>query len=511
MKKTGSKTEDAVLLREKAEELLQKRALKKASQVSEHETLELMHELEVHQIELELQNEELLLAKEQAELATDKYVELYDFAPSGYFTLSREGKIVELNLCASQMLGKDRSRLINSSLGFFVTDDTKPAFNLFLDKVFKSKAKESCEVTLSAGSGLPICVHLSGIVIEKKMHCLVNMVDLTESRLEEENVRKTEQRFRSYFDMPLVGIAITSVEKGWLEVNDKVCSLLGYSRKKLKQITWAELTHPEDLAADMANFNLLLSGKLEQYTMEKRFIRKDGGIVYVDLAVGCVRNPDGTVDYVVALLNDITERKRSEAVLRQSEERYRTLADYTYDWETWIKPDNTFQYISPSCERITGYGPNAFIENPQLLQDIIHPEDKAVAGNHFADIIEEPKVCHVDFRIITKSGAERYVNHICQAVYDGDGKFIGRRGSSRDITDRKRLEEELVQARKYETMSTFSAGIAHDFNNLLSGVLNYITLTKDGINKLPEDALKFLEEAEKIVFKARDITGEFLT
>ena len=96
------------ILRQKAEELLKKKPLKTGSQLSEAEMLKLIHELEVHQIELEMQNEELMLANEQAEFATKKYTELYDFAPSGYFTLSKEGKIIELNLCGSQMLGKER-------------------------------------------------------------------------------------------------------------------------------------------------------------------------------------------------------------------------------------------------------------------------------------------------------------------------------------------------------------------------------------------------------------------
>src|SRR5664279_4931554 len=109
----------------------------------------LVHELGVHQIELELQNEELTLAKEKAEVASKKYVELYDSAPSGYFTLTKSGEIIELNLSGAMMLGKERSRLKNGLFGFFVSNDTKPIFNHFLRKVFTGKAEESCEVTLS--------------------------------------------------------------------------------------------------------------------------------------------------------------------------------------------------------------------------------------------------------------------------------------------------------------------------------------------------------------------------
>src|SRR5450759_3169971 len=113
------------------------------------EILKLVHELEVHQIELELINEELMLASSAAQDAAEKYTELYDFAPSDYFTLSKEGKIIELNLSGAKMLGKERSRIKNRQFDFFVSNDTKPIFNLFLEKVFNSKATESCEVILS--------------------------------------------------------------------------------------------------------------------------------------------------------------------------------------------------------------------------------------------------------------------------------------------------------------------------------------------------------------------------
>ncbi|MEI6057333.1 MAG: hypothetical protein WCR55_14915 [Lentisphaerota bacterium] len=97
-----------------------------------------------------MQNEELIVARTTAEEVAEKYTQLYDFAPSGYFTLSRDSEIIELNLCGAKMLGKDCSKLKNSLLGFFVSDDTKPIFNLFLDKLFNSKTKESCDVTLSS-------------------------------------------------------------------------------------------------------------------------------------------------------------------------------------------------------------------------------------------------------------------------------------------------------------------------------------------------------------------------
>jgi len=136
----------------------------------------------------------------------------------------------------------------------------------------------------------------------------------------EEALRQSEARFRSYFDMPLHGIAITSAEKAWLQVNDRICSLLGYTQDELVRMTWAEITHPDDLAADVEQFNRLLSGEIEQYALDKRFIRKDGREIWTSISVGCVWDSHGNVDYIVGLMEDITDRKRAEEALRETKE-----------------------------------------------------------------------------------------------------------------------------------------------------------------------------------------------
>jgi PAS domain S-box-containing protein len=140
--------------------------------------------------------------------------------------------------------------------------------------------------------------------------------ELAERKRAEEALKNSEERMRLFFERQLVGMAITSAEKGWLQVNDRLCEMLGYSRQELAHRTWAELTCPEDLAPDVALFDRLLAGEINEYSIEKRFIRKNGAIVCTDLSVGCVRRPDGSVDYVLVLLMDITERKRAEEELK---------------------------------------------------------------------------------------------------------------------------------------------------------------------------------------------------
>lgn len=150
--------------------------------------------------------------------------------------------------------------------------------------------------------------------------------DITERKQAEERLKTSEARFRSYFEQPLVGIAVTSPEKGWLAANDKICQMLGYSREELLQLTWAELTHPQDVVLDVELFQQLLAGKIDQYSMDKRYFCKNGEILHTHIGVGCVRHPDGVVDFVVAVIQDITERKKAEAALKESEAEYKDQA-----------------------------------------------------------------------------------------------------------------------------------------------------------------------------------------
>ena len=135
--------------------------------------------------------------------------------------------------------------------------------------------------------------------------------------------------------------------------------------------------------------------------------------------------------------------KSREEDLRRSEERFRTFADSTYDWETWRAPDGKYIYVSPSCERITGYRSEEFIADPSLIARIVHPEDQAITAKHFLEDFRAQEPIHFDLRIVTRAGEERFISHYCQGVFGRDGEWLGRRASNRDISIRKRAETEL--------------------------------------------------------------------
>ncbi|WP_372645771.1 PAS domain-containing protein, partial [Ancylomarina sp.] len=175
--------EEALLLRQKAEKLLKIKQTKTGLPFSEADTLKLIHELQVHEIELELTNEELLLANKKInDLAKEKYKELYDFAPSGYLTLSHEGEIIELNFVAADLLGKERSPLICKRFDSFVSANTRSTFNLFLQDIYSSNKKISCEVILNKEGNRPICVNIDGVADKVNDFYLLTLIDISERK-----------------------------------------------------------------------------------------------------------------------------------------------------------------------------------------------------------------------------------------------------------------------------------------------------------------------------------------
>jgi PAS domain S-box-containing protein len=140
--------------------------------------------------------------------------------------------------------------------------------------------------------------------------------ELIERQRADEQLRRSEERFRRYFDLGLIGGALTSPDKRWLEVNDELCRILGYERDELLRTTWAEITHPDDTAADLVQFERVIVGEIDGYSLDKRWIRKGGAIVYSIMAARAVRRSDGTIDYIVKLVQNITARKLAEESLQ---------------------------------------------------------------------------------------------------------------------------------------------------------------------------------------------------
>ncbi len=186
---------------------------------------------------------------------------------------------------------------------------------------------------------------------------------------------------------------------------------------------------------------------------------------------GCVRG-------IVGLIFDISERKIFEQIVHSSEEKYRTLADFTYDWEAWLSPEGEYLYVSPSSERITGYRADEFLEEPDLSIRIVHPDDQERIRDHYRMVtVDKTNVHQMDYRIIAKNGDERWISHICQAVFRDDGTWLGRRESKRDITARKQIEKAHQQTNmKLNLLSNITR---HDVLNQLSVLVGFTEMAME--------------------------------
>jgi PAS domain S-box-containing protein len=223
----------------------------------------------------------------------------------------------------------------------------------------------------------------------------------------------------------------------------------------------------------------------------------------------------GAVDYVTKPLNsqEVLQRIKTHLSLsmaqqhleaknqqlQEAELRYRTVADYAYDWEYWIAPDGRLLYVSPSCKRISGYTAEQFLQNPQLLVSITHPKDREMFEEHLCEKPCSGEIHQQEFRIITESGEERWLAHLCQPIYDEAGNYCGRRASNRDITAQKKAElelgqyryhlEQLVEERTEALLiakeaaeaaniakSTFIATMSHELRTPLNAILGFSEL-----------------------------------
>jgi PAS domain S-box-containing protein len=191
----------------------------------------------------------------------------------------------------------------------------------------------------------------------------------------------------------------------------------------------------------------------------------------------------------VAVTATLLYFERKQAVERQlrMEERFRTMADFIYDWGYWLGPDGRFNYVSPSCERITGYSAAEFNADPGLLIRIVHPDESGEVCRHLAAEPVGTEATQLEFRIITRSGEERWISHACRWVEDREGNRLGTRASNRDITAHKLYEErerthmeELAQADKMITLGTLVSGVAHEINN----PTNFISLNTPLIREM---------------------------
>jgi len=219
--------------------------------------------------------------------------------------------------------------------------------------------------------------------------------------------------------------------------------------------------------------------------------------VFGALAFAATNKPDAwsktmisNCQMIAHFFAEILARKDSWAKQRASEEKYRLLAENAQDWICLQNPESRYDYVSPSCERMTGYSPQEFLDHPDLYREIAHPEDRAMLDAHFADVKNQCASCELEYRIIHKTGTIVWINHSCSPIYHPTGQYLGRSSTNRNITafkqaqqeatalalDRVALEAQLHQQQKLESIGRLAGVMAHDFNNMLAVIAGYVDI-----------------------------------
>ncbi len=303
-------------------------------------------------------------------------------------------------------------------------------------------------IMLTAKTDDDLCVRLLKFGVQDFLHKPFSVDELLvraeklliERQCARKQLQESEARFQATFEQAATGISIISLEGHWLRVNRKLCAILGYSQDELMALTFQDVTYPDDLEADLHNVKRILTGEIAAYAMEKRYIRKDGRVIWINLHISLVRKPDNTPDYFIAVVEDIQSRKEIAANFKEAR-RIANLGHWTWngaDKQTW------------SEELYLMYGRDTALP-PANYQEIASYYT-GESWNRLAAAVQkcwrEGVAFQCDAEVVRPDGVHRWTISRGEAVCDADGRVIGMHGTVQDITARKLAEMALQESRE---------------------------------------------------------------
>ncbi len=417
---------------------------------------------------------------------------IFDTIPESVYLMRRDGVILAGNKTSADRHGLEIRDFVGKNVFDLIPPELTATRKVFLEQAVSEKANVHWEDVLYGrtfeNSVYPV-LDDAGRVDSMAVYA----ADITERKQAENLLADSEKRYRLIVETAHEGILTADKNNRITYINKRGAEAGGYSVEEMTGQPLHKFLFQDDTSIQEKRMESRLRGESETY--ETRVRRKDGSVMWILASATPITDDHGTFLGSFAMLTDITDRKKAENDLRKSLERYRLIADYNYDWEYWIDDEKHFLYVSPSCERITGYSAKEFKDDPSLLERIIHPGDQNRWLDHLPDeCCRNHEGIHTeDFRIITRSGDIRWIAHACQPVFGESGIPIGRRASNRDITDRINAEEALTQSeRRYKgifdgvnqgiliaEIETLSIKYA---NSAMRGLLGYSADELEGLN-----------------------------
>jgi PAS domain S-box-containing protein len=403
-----------------------------------------LHELQVYQIELEMQNEALRQSRIDLEASRDRYIDFYDSAPVGYVTLSDSGLITEINLTGAEMLGMDRATLLQRRFSTSVATGGRDHWQEHLIRVLSRDAKLDCELTLVRPDGSCIDVRLDSLRVVKDGHSSsirTVLTDITERKRVENALTTTINFSNKLTEFMQEGLSMVDAEGAHLDVNPAMCRITGFSREELLGSGMPHLYWPpEEYDTIQAAFQSVLKG--DYSPIELTFMRKNGERFPVVVTPSVVRGAQGHVLGYMATMKDITESKQVDEALKASEQRFRDIVNTT-DGIVWEADATTltFTFVSDQAERLLGYPVREWLK-PGFWVEHLHPDDKIWAPGYCASYTEGMAPHDFEYRFIARDGRTVWLHDIVTVVpEEGAARWL--RGIMVDITHRKLVEEKL--------------------------------------------------------------------
>lgn len=462
----------------------------------------LLHELQKHKIELEMQNEALRQAQIDLARTRDRYIDLYDFSPVGYLTVGDSGVIIDANLTAAGMLGEVRAKLIGKPLTLFVAPDSWNSWRSLLKGTSSKLWRESPEIRFLRRDGGKFYARLDCLHVRSDddgSTIRISMIGLGAISSAQRDAQESESRYRSLYESMIDAFVLVDSSGKLVVFNKPFQDMLGYSAEALRRKTHSELTPEKWHALEAGQINAEIMREGESGVYEKEYIRKDGTVVPVELKTVLLKDKNGSPAGMWSVVRNISERKLAERRLLASESRYRlamqAITGVVYDWD--MENDNV-----DFSEGVVDLLGAPFAETSNIRSwwsNFVHPDDLSLFQAQFSEVLKtRAERYQSTFRMLHRDGHWVHVINRAILVYDANRRAVRMVGSLTDISERMTAENTLRQLNDSleEQVIERNAELSDRLKELNESE-RFIRTTLDAINS----AVIVIDENERIVFR----------